>query len=561
MRRKLQLANREFSYAKKKRSGYRKIANFTIFCLLAFLLAVAPVKVTFATSVWDGLQTTSTLNITSGDEAYTEDVTHTFMDTILKSCGPIAYEDFMTAMDDPNGRMAVLQTTDPMMAPLEKRLVVGWSTNSSHITDFYSVSGNDIVRVPVESYVDIQYTLQGDLFCYYPTPTSQWLQLYNAGYNIASVYNSTYPVTYPSGYAGPQIPNRDDLDGDGLMLADEITQGTSDLKHDTDEDGLTDYIESNSFPDRDDVFCDKTVSPYVCSYPHPLFQDLYVEIDWMSDGTNDYEPNSTQLGMVTSMFGGSNMFLHLDTGQYGGGGQEISIDTNEEREEYLLRVPKTGVIDYYDYRNGGDSTATGGAAIAQHFSPDRENIWRYMIIGHKQAHLNDQDQIVNNESSGWAQTLGVNSFVSWKRVVDFQSSYTSFDTAMAGTIAHEIGHLLCLSDDKIFVQQPDSCVYQGIDNDSGDGDINNADAYYNMEDYESVMNYRYQLNADDTTSGVVNYSDGSHGTDDHDDWSAVYSAMGRFSGTLDVIGQGRGSITSQTPSHERPIADEEDLNS
>lgn len=312
--------------------------------------------------------------------------------------------------------------------------------------------------------------------------------------------NSSFAYNYPAGYSGLPMPDQStDSDGDGLTVAQETAQGTIDTQIDTDGDGLDDYLESPWNSDRDDIFC----GVLQCAYPDPTVKDIYVEIDWMKDSSNNlYKPSSTQLGLVEDMFDDKGINFHADTGQFGGG---------NELATYTQTLPYTvtpGQIDFWDYRDGGDG-------ITANFSSDRDLIWRYMIFGYNYAEATG--------SSGWAETMGDDLFISGG-LIENMSGLASLDRAIAGTMAHEIGHGLCLSDEQFYVEQPTECAFSGIDNDT-----------YKPQNYESVMNYRYQL-TDDDDMGVVDYSDGSNVSDDHDDWSAVTLGMGGFSGTHTVLG-------------------------
>jgi hypothetical protein len=308
--------------------------------------------------------------------------------------------------------------------------------------------------------------------------------------------NSSFSANYPSGYAGESLAlsgAASDPDGDGLTMAQEMAQGTLFNKADTDGDGINDLKESIFFGDYNDVFCDNS-SPAQCAEPDPLKPDIFVEVDWMDDGTTEYKPTSTQLELVEDMFAAKGINIHFDTGQYGGG-EELSTYT-----EYLKRTVTSGQVDYWDYVNGGDG-------ITASFASDRHSIWRYMIYGDTYAE--------SGSTTGWAEVMGDNLFIA--------GSLLQNDRAVAGTIAHEIGHTLCLSDMHVYEEQPFECLYSDIDNDNTN------------QDYKSVMNYRYQITATGDNVGVV-YSDGSHGTQDHDDWTAVVKGMGGFSGTLTALG-------------------------
>lgn len=314
-------------------------------------------------------------------------------------------------------------------------------------------------------------------------------------------------ITYPTGYDGETIPTSNawaDLDGDGLIASEESSQGTSNASKDTDGDGIDDFKESVWFEDRDDIFCGTSQ----CAYPNPTEKDVYVEIDWMKDFLNRvYKPSGTQLDLVIDMFEAKGINFHADVGQFGGG-NELPAFT-----ETLAYTPTTSYVDYYDYRNGGDG-------ISANFSDDRNSIWRYMIYGY--------NYLEDTTSTGWAKVMGSDLFVSGGLIEDM-SGLVSMDRAVANTMAHEIGHALCLSDEQVFAEQPLECVYEAIDN----GDNNSP--YYNLANYQSVMNYRYQL-TDQDDIGVVDYSDGSHGTGDHNDWGGVMLGMDGFSGARTLLG-------------------------
>ena len=326
---------------------------------------------------------------------------------------------------------------------------------------------------------------------------------------------STYRWNYPSGYEGELVIDGADTDndGDGLNAIQEIRQGTSDSNPDTDNDGISDFKESIWFPDRDEVFCDTSATPHECAYPDPLVQDIYVEVDWMKDPVTNrtFKPTNTQIGLVKTMFANEGVNLHVDTGQFGGGNELADY------EEYLRQEIVSGVPDFLNYKYGGDG-------ISRNFAAKRQGIWRYMIYGNKYA--TDDG---NSTSSGWAAVLGDSVFISGG-VVEGITGVADNDRVVANTIAHELGHSLCLSPVRVYFEQSASCVFAGIDNRSGKPPTNDPDSFYHLADYKSVMNYRYQL-TDDDDMGTVDYSHGARLPDDHDDWSAIKANVGGFSGS------------------------------
>lgn len=289
-----------------------------------------------------------------------------------------------------------------------------------------------------------------------------------------------------------------DIDDDGLTFAKETAQGTSDTNSDTDSDGINDLKESRWFEDRNSVFCD-TSTPKNCTYPDPLKKDIFVQIDWLKDSNNTiFKPSVTQIELVEDMFNEHNITLHADTGQYGGG-EELSVNSGT-----LKRTSTSSVIDFFDFRDGGDG-------VTKKISTDRENIWRYMISGY-----NFQESPL---SSGWAQTMSDILYIS-QGLIENDPYVVDSDRAIASTIAHELGHSICLSKQRDWDEQPEECVFAGVDS-------------YFSEDYESVMNYTFNLTHPNDL-GVVSLSEGSNGSNDHDDWSATQLGLSRFNGIHSV---------------------------
>nr|WP_194946126.1 hypothetical protein [Mycolicibacterium malmesburyense] len=341
---------------------------------------------------------------------------------------------------------------------------------------------------------------------YYPTVLSSDYQVSNP-----RLWLSTFAYTNPSGYAGTAVPAMaTDVDGDGLTTAQEWAQGTFDdsTKVDTDGDGISDYNESLWKLNFDETYCDTTTTPHTCTYPNPNRKDLFVEIDWMYDGTTDYKPNSTQISDLVSMYSNHGIVAHFDVGDYGGG-KRLPVYSSSLNWNDATNL--TNALDMYDFKNGGDSTATGIAnyTLLAQFDSHRQNIWRYMVHGVNR--ISDLPITVGGVADGMGDDTIVAS-ENTNAVTGYQ--YTK-DRALAGLMAHEIGHLLCLTQTHEWVQQDTDCVYQYIDTTNGDNN------------WKSVMNNNYTLPglADVST---INYSDGSHGTGDHDDWSAIMEGMGGF---------------------------------
>lgn len=316
-------------------------------------------------------------------------------------------------------------------------------------------------------------------------------ETYNS-YYISNLFAYTDYLNYPTNYAGEQVVTSanewTDIDNDGLSSAKEITQGTSSNNSDTDGDGLNDYVESQWNPNRDVIFCGTE-----CEYPDPLTKDVYVEIDWMTDpiAGESFKPSEAQLDDIVSAFGTQGIIVHLDTGRLGGGSELPTYTEN-------LRMYKSvSAADFYDYKDG-----VGG------FANNRRHIWHYMIAGNQ--YYEDQN------SSGAAYVGDDDSFISIGRIKRHLNDFphaSSEDDAIAGTILHELGHNLCLSDVSEYDEQPASCIYEGIHS------LDNP-TYSN---YQSVMNYTYQM------GDLLDFSTGLNAPlEDHDDWSGVEEGMGNF---------------------------------
>ena len=299
-------------------------------------------------------------------------------------------------------------------------------------------------------------------------------------------------ISYPVDYEGAIAEASEewaDLDGDGLLASEESAQETSNTNSDTDSDGLSDFIESQWNPDRNDVFCGNS-----CAYPNPTQKDLYVEADWINENSTVYKPSPTQLANVVDTYEDQNILAHFDTGQYGCGGQI-------ELSDPLIFAPTENELDFYDLKNGTTTTSA-------YFNPIRKNIWHYMITS-----PNFMLTEIEQGGTGASYAGDDDSMVSIEKIEDLNP--VNLDMAISGTILRELGHNLCLSSEssQYYPNQPSECIYPEIDKPIEENP---------STDYVSVMNYLFQLNTTDYSHGVNGMPD------DHDDWQAISLGMGDF---------------------------------
>lgn len=486
----------QIGHGRKRRQGV------IILFLVLFMPTVTPAPA-LAVSAWDNLIVpTAKLELADDYGETNTDATDTYLLLIKNLCGN-SYELLSTAMSDQNGRWVVVQILGGPVAQDYRAIYVGWSTDANDVTSFLERDSERFVTAHAQHSVVLQQFSDGARTCRESTDKEIILANENNDYRV---YSSNYPIEYPSGYGGQAIPIVEDTDGDGLK----------------------DELESVHNANRDQVFCNTSTSPYVCSYPDPLIKDIYLEVDWMKDGQVVYKPTAIQIEYVKSMFANKDINLHVDTGQYGGG---------NELATFTKSLPYTvgdGTVDYADYKNGGDG-------VSPNYSTHRKSVWRYMITGHEYAE--------NKNRSGWAEVMGENLFLAIGMIKN-GNGYASMDHAIANTIAHEIGHTLCLSDRRVYVEQPSECIYEGIDNKES------SSAYYNLKDYKSAMNYRYQL-TDIDNMGITDYSNGISESNDHNDWLAVMKGMKGFSGSFTLFGS--GGATGYQMKQNGPVIIEENL--
>lgn len=229
---------------------------------------------------------------------------------------------------------------------------------------------------------------------------------------------------------------------------------------------------------------------------NPFYKDIYCEVDFMQKG-HLYEMDHVlwreSKWMVMDRFSPHFITLHVDDGwpdgpKNGGG-------------EYLRHVSQT--IEPAD--------GIGSEFYKNHFSKDRQGIFRYIFV---QA---GEIGWVLPQTSDWNPDV---ISLPASRKLYFNMMFPPAITprlhhlTMAVSFIHELGHSLGLDDD----------ICQGIDNKSMVGRSNlpplqkiktRLDSIEYWKNYESVMNYNK------FGQYYMDYSDGSHGIKDFDDWSNI----------------------------------------
>lgn len=481
--------------------NYLLLSSLVILSATVIALVFSPSPASAISDYDNTIQMTDQLLMVNGDKS--ADVTYSIGPTIANACGLSSANSFKEAAT--SGVFAITKWT-------ESSVNIYWSQDiqDANLAYFYTDWGFEYLHATVNDTsnthrAELYLSPDGEIQC---ENWNNWYDFYLAQHSIEPIepsqyvilpFASNWPVDFPDGYEGVVSVNAKfaiDNDTDGLTLLQELQQGTSDSEKDTDKDGIDDFKESKWFLARDSVFCKITVSPKVCSYPSPITKDVYLEIDWMNDGIQSNKPSSSQISLMKNAFTNRGINFHADIGDYGGG-NELQSYTGQL---HFLNTPNQ--VDFSELKNGS------GLQPAN-FNSNRQNIWRYMISGYSYAE--------SSNSSGVAEIGGDDIFVS-NGLVRNQFTYTDLDRAIAGTMIHELGHSLCLSSTNGYNTQPSECVHSGVDSGS---------ILYNL--YHSAMNYNYQLD-------YVDYSDGSNGLNDHDDWGAVLLGMAEFSNSTTSLG-------------------------
>jgi len=175
--------------------------------------------------------------------------------------------------------------------------------------------------------------------------------------------------------------------------------------------------------------------------------------------------------------------LHIDDGCMGGGGQITHQDE-------LATEDKDGDLNDWNDFYGNNN----------YFNSDRKHIFRYCIFAHE----------IDTGKSGRCDHIDL--FI----VADADSVVNHEIKGQAGTFMHELGHTLGLDDD----------LFDGIDNDQSDDwtwPWDTDHPYNRYANYKSCMNYRYQTE-------IIDYSDGTHGSGDFDDWGHIDLTNGGWFG-------------------------------
>ena len=269
----------------------------------------------------------------------------------------------------------------------------------------------------------------------------------------------------------------DDIDEDDVWMMWEHKWGYSPIEADDhknldpDEDSITNYEEY------------LTTSLFRSD---PFRQDIFLEVDWMEEGPNGEKsvmPEKAK-NLMKNPFHRRNIVFHLDTGE-GKGGELIPFEDKTNQET---------VLEIYN----------------EFFIHDIENYWRRGVF-----HYGIIVNLVNLKGyafSGdtppyWGYIPGTNGFVISSSQMEKNTHKIIYkdrtlENFYGSAMMHEIGHNF-----GIRFGEPFGC-------DNWFAKYPWQICYWLIRNYKSIMNYQY-------TYRIFDYSDGSHGWNDYNDWENI----------------------------------------
>ncbi|MBC7081214.1 MAG: hypothetical protein H5T44_03090 [Thermoplasmatales archaeon] len=196
----------------------------------------------------------------------------------------------------------------------------------------------------------------------------------------------------------------------------------------------------------------------------PFAKDIFVEIDYMPQ----YRISNESIQMLCDAFSKHNITLH------------IKVD---DELPYRERIYYKEARDFYwDYFLNGNAN-----------SP-KHGIYHYLILVAYGPGARGGNAFVGYDNCD--SILLACQYINDWRIGEKRK------TAYASLIMHELGHNLGLFEDD----------FGGIDNESCNAPW--LPGYWKYENYKSCLNYRYSFE-------LVDYSDGSHGINDFNDWEKI----------------------------------------
>jgi len=209
----------------------------------------------------------------------------------------------------------------------------------------------------------------------------------------------------------------------------------------------------------------------------PFRKDIFVEMDQMAAGPNG-EPASLMPDgakeLLNTSFNRRNIVYHIDDGCMGGG----------EMIPFIEHFP----MFWEDPNNTTDEIYN------DYFLHGNENNWRRGVFFYSAIVYDGGFQGYNYRNGAFLISLQP-----IREHQKFALRIWGKDTALASVYMHEHGHSLGLNE--LYGHDTDSYYPWQI-------------KYWRYRPYKSCMNYGY-------TYRLVDYSDGSHGKNDRDDWDTI----------------------------------------
>jgi hypothetical protein len=244
-------------------------------------------------------------------------------------------------------------------------------------------------------------------------------------------------------------------------------------------------------PDRDGL---DNVEEYLTSQwgSDPFRKDLFIEFDEMEEGPDglmvQFPEDSKEL--LATAYDSRNIVLHLDDGSLGGG-ESIPFT-----QETLNRDDLTEYYFQYFLHGNLDNWRVGVFHYALHLY---DAGWAGYVFGNGYTDHLDSLQISSKYHEDFTLENPFYNFLR-RKTLNIQSQR---EIVYAAVLMHETGHTLG--------------IFNGNTPGADNGKTLNPLQYdfWKYGSYKSVMNYRYVY------SGMVDYSDGSRGRNDFDDWNTL----------------------------------------